>query len=350
MQNPILARQLEECNKLAENWTAFLDLFNAAVKDEEYSTPQREQDFLAVKSQIAMYHETFIDALRQERRQTGQSVFGIVARCITIRHVNRMGQAETRKIQIEWHECDLLIHETINQLQQEIQRLSSINGFTHHFKRTSQRFFANLAGFFSSFLFKFVIALGVVWFIIVGVPALGLYDYDNFRRIKSIAPAYASWLNFKRVTWDNSTPFARLEDFRNERLSAKTPPSGFKYGEDQKSVEEIKTLFQQIPMSGEKTLTDGLSRALNSLSVDLRKLDNRGWKVDVFLFHFYETKDAEETAEVYNNYVNLEAKGQDTGFRMFSINNVLVVLGSSAPDWRHNAANHIFKQPLLVGN
>ena len=115
MINPVLDRRYNDCSTLAEAWKSYLDFFTKVVKQGADITPEMEQTFMETKAQIAMMHDSLMEAITRDAN-IGQNMMSIVNRSITLRHVRRLGGADQKKIEIEWHECFLLLNETLSAL------------------------------------------------------------------------------------------------------------------------------------------------------------------------------------------------------------------------------------------
>jgi len=344
MQNPILERQLADCRDLAEAWKRFFELFHIAIKNPERITPETEQEFLENKRRIAMLHVTFMDALKHDH-QIGQNIYGIVTRCITLRHVNKMSPAETKKIEIEWHESYLLLNETISGLQEEIQRIAAINPTTFALHKIWARVMANLIAFLKSRPFKFAVAAIVVVFIIWGIPAFGIYDYDELRKMNGVNKLYFQWLNVRRSTFDKAAPYGQLSDFLSFYLPENAPPSGLKYNNDLPKKDKLACArqFAGVRLENGKSMSEMLQDSEDFATFWFERISSRGDQAEVFIFYFYANKTAYDIARMYEKF----PMSRDLPYTVFSINNVLVIIQSRSSDkqLRTDLAVGTFKQP-----
>ncbi len=346
MQDLVKERQLADCKGLAEAWLQFRELFLGAVKGEEVITPQNEARFLAIKSRIAMTHDSFMDALKHDQ-QIGQNIYLIVTRCITLRHVNRMSQAETKKIEIEWHESYLLLTETLTTLQEEIDKLAQINATAFMLRRMANRVKVNVIAFLKSRFLKIVIALGAILFVIWGIPTFGIYDYDKLRDIKGVNKAYFFWLNVKRATIDKSAPYGVIEDFAGQYLPENAPPPGLAYDTQAtaKQKADVEKMFTAFRLEDGRSMRDALAAATDFRAINLYKIGQQSKKAEIFLFYYRHNKEAAEIARQYEKVAT--ASGRDFGYTVFSRNNVLVIIASQDRTMRDNEiAGPVFKQSL----
>ena len=125
MIDPEIERQFADCQELLVLWREFHDFFSMAVKGEGI-THDKEAEFLELKSQIAMLHDSFMDALTKDQN-IGQEVLGIVSRSITLKHLNRQSVADIKKMEIEWHESYLLLNDTIGLLDEKRTELAGLS-------------------------------------------------------------------------------------------------------------------------------------------------------------------------------------------------------------------------------
>lgn len=344
MQNPVLDRQAKECRELAEAWKKYLEFFQAAVRGGEDINPNSEQTFLEIKSRVAMLHDTFMEALRHDQ-QVGQNIYQIITRCITMRHVNRMSQAETKKIEIEWHESFLLLNETVSTVQEEIDKLAKINPTKFFIEQCFGTVKVNVVAFLKSRFFKFVVAVSAVLFLVWGVEAFGIYNYDNLRKVKGADKVYIAYLNFKRSALDKSAPFGTLDDFMSRYLPINRPPDGMNYNKDMPKVDKSAAAnkFYAYTIEGGVRLADELknAQAFETVWIDRIGARERG---EVYVFWFYSNKEARNLSFGLEKLM-ATAGGRDFGFSMFNINNVLVAVLSQDKQMRNDIAIRAFRQP-----
>jgi hypothetical protein len=211
MQDPALDRHLAETKELKELWSLFHEYFKLGLKGEGMS---RENDakFLEVKSRVAMLHDAYMDVLRgQDARQTGQNMMKLVGRSITLRHINRMSDVDIKKVNLEWHECFLLLNETQGALEDKVAKLAPINPTVYKLKKLKARSLANAKGFFSGTLFKAFAVLAVAAIIIGGFMALGLGEH--MKKIGVLRPIYFQGVGFYRTFIDKAFPYDNIDEF-----------------------------------------------------------------------------------------------------------------------------------------
>lgn len=340
MQNPALERRLKDCQELSEAWKLYLELYNVAIKGEQI-TPDAEARFLTVKSRIAMVHDSFIESLKHDQA-IGQNVFGIITRSITLRHLNRMNSPEAKKIEIEWHECYLLLTETITSLEEEIQKLGQVNALTFHLGRFLANFGHNMKLFFTSFYFKIFAAIAAVVFVIVGIPALGIYDYENLRKNEKFSGVYGKWLDLKRATIDSSAPFASIDSFYNRYFPSSIPPEGCAYDTKATASDQPKASkrFDSVTLDG-KSMGELLRSALAYRSIFITRIGaGIGTLTEIQVFYYYSNKEAFEIA---NGYRNFTANMKDAP-PVFAVNNVVVIMVGQDNDTKNIVLQKHFAQ------
>lgn len=344
MQNPVLDRRLIDCKELSEAWRKFLDLFNASIRGGDALSPENEQQFLECKSRIAMVHDSFMDSLKHDQ-QIGQNIYGIVTRCITMRHVHKMSPAETKKIEIEWHESYLLLNETVTSLEEEIHTLAQVNPTKFHIQRFLTNFKANLKAFFGSSLFKIALGAVVVLFVLFGIPAFGIYDYDNLRKVNGVNAVYFQFMNLKRMAI-SSTPYGKLSHFMTQYLPGNQAPDGYAYegnADLNPKKDKMAANFLGIPLTGSdhKNMKDALNSSLEFEGRRLSEIKQSNTYVDVGCYCFYSNHEAVEIARQYNEFMK---NYPPVGFSVFAMNNVLVILQGQDKTARQSLATKQFGQ------
>lgn len=207
MLDPTLERRLSDCKELVAHWKTFHEFFKIGVKGQDI-TPDKEAQFLNIKSKLAMLHDSFIESLTHDQN-IGQNIITIVARCITLKHVHRLGPADIKKMEIEWHESYLLLNETVALLEEKKEAMDKINPTQYKMQKFRENLSMNIKWFFTSIYFKLIIGLCGLIFILFGVPMLGIYDYKNLRTTP-LKPVYDIGAGFYRMV--NSTyPYDDVE-------------------------------------------------------------------------------------------------------------------------------------------
>lgn len=179
MIDPVLERNTADCTEILEHWRKFHDHMAAAVKNEAI-TPEREADFLAVKSRIAMLHDSFMASLTADRN-IGQSMLTIVSRAITLHHLARMSVAEIKKMEIEWHQAYLLLQETLGNLEERRAKLAQVSEAAYKAEKFRTNVKQTIDRIIKSNAFVGLLILLAILFVTVGVQVLGIWDWASLR-------------------------------------------------------------------------------------------------------------------------------------------------------------------------
>ncbi len=179
MEDPVLNRNLEETRELQARWSQFRDFFYMALKTDKV-TPQAEKKFLDLKTRIAMLHDGFMQSLKHDHN-VGQNVMSIIAQCIMLKRIALMSAADVQKLELDWNEVYLLVTGTVADLEEEQDRLANINERAYKMQQFQEVTVARAHNFLVGPWFKVLVVLGVLGFIVIGVPVFGLYDYYKIR-------------------------------------------------------------------------------------------------------------------------------------------------------------------------
>lgn len=296
MVNPELERRFADCNELVEYWRAFLDLVNRGAKSPEGPTPELEQRFLQTKARIAMLHDSFMDSLKHDK-QTGANMLGIVNRAITLRSLRKVSEAEAKKIEIEWHEVFLLLNETVSSVEEERNNLEKVNPIVWKMGKLAETAKVQSKSFLGSIYFKIIVVLSVLIFIIWGIPALGIYDYDKLRDNAYTKKPVAGLMKFARFTLGMNVPYNSVEEFVAEMTREKKP--GFASFTDETGQRNKETAISQLlprmQMAPSAEEAGQVSAILNNAA------GYSNWRIAsdaerdqgyVFIFYFRKTSDA----------------------------------------------------------
>ena len=305
MINPELDRRLADCTELIDAWRYFIDLINRAVKNKESINPQMEQQFLGAKARIAMLHDSFMESLRHDR-QTGANMLEIVNRSITLRILQKAGEADSRKLELEWHEAFLLLNETVSTLNEERQALADVNEFNFKMKKFRTNFVGSVKAFLGSFYFKVsMVFLGVI-FVIFGVEFFGIYRYDKLRDYRILAPIVGSYLDLTRDAFGMQSAYYSAAKFQS--IFTKNPPLG--YIIDDLGADPTMTLDAvAVNVTAGFQLTDAqeisnLEAILRGSGGDFKPYriaeERGGASGNAFVFWFRQTQSAKDAMRIYN--------------------------------------------------
>jgi hypothetical protein len=336
MINPDLERRFADCSELVEAWRLFLDLVNRAIKSPDALTHEMEQDFLSTKARIAMLFDSFVEGIKHDRA-VASNMIGIVNRAITLKALTRMSPAEAKKLEIEWHEVYLLLNETVSNMEEQRSDLANVNELAWKLGRVKERLQVQIKGFFSSIYFKIMLGVGALVFIIFGVPAFGIYDWDNLRDQGWARVIVANTLNFTRNAMGFNSPFYDMDQFMGILLDGPTP--GLSHENITNVVNQgnaIIGITQQVhtftPGFDGKTLAQHLQGAMG---YQLLKFANDEGSVNAYAFIFWFRKSADAEA-LYSTYLANQKHIPDNYIFIKKVNVITVMRSEGLPRDRAN--------------
>lgn len=184
MEDPILSRNLADTRELATRWAQFHEFFNMATKSDKIS-PEAERKFMDLKTRIAMLHDALMQSIKQDQK-VGQNVIGVMRQCLMLRTIPMMSQTEIQKLEFDWNEVYLLMTETIADIEEEVARLAGVSKRAHQIQQIQKRLRAQRQKFFADTRVRVAIWVGgtlaVLGFLLFGIPAMGIYDYQNVKQ------------------------------------------------------------------------------------------------------------------------------------------------------------------------
>ncbi len=337
MIDPDLERRTSDCTELMEAWRELIDMINRGIKSPEAITPQSEQAFLAIKARIAMLHDSFMDSLKHDKN-VGTNMLEIVNRSITLRIVSRNSEAEAKKLEQEWHECFLLLNETISTLNEERTRLSEINEFTHGLKKAQERFMVNLKAFFNSIYFKGGVTIAVIAFIVWGVPALGIYQWDDLREdVPFTRPMVKFVYDTSRGVLGFDAAYLEFPDFvrpLDEELRKVPGVSEVEDGMDQTPKDRAAARLPQRMRFDDTARAEEL---LNSASnYNLKIVSSNSGRASVFSFFYDKVSEARQIATMIDLLDGTGSLPDD--YDAYRKANVLIIIQSTDDNWRRSVA------------
>lgn len=328
MIDPDVERRYADCVELMDAWKHFLDLVNRATKAKEQLTQQIEEQFLNAKARIAMLHDSFMEALKHDR-STGQAMIELVNRSISLRYLQRANEAEHKKVEIEWHEVFLLLNETVSSLNEERARLANVNQFTHNLARMRDRLAANFKSFLRSIWLKLGIAAAVSSFVIWGVPAMGIYDYDNLQDdLPFLRPAIGGFYNVSRDLLGFESPYLDMGTFREKLMEARDPNYSLRVLTSEIDRDEFENssfprLFNRQTSSERQDLLELLKKAdhYETIQMENRSGVRQGL---MYVYWFRRMPDARAVPLHFESMSNLNKRVTD----LMRKSNVVIILSS----------------------
>ncbi len=180
MIDPKLESQISDIKELMAKWRQFHDFLAIGVKGSNI-TLEKEKQFLAIKSRIAMLHETFMEVLAHDK-YIGQAIMSIVMTSITLKHLNKLSTAEIKKMEIEWHEAFLLLNETVGVLEDKKVELAETTATQRALSKAGSNAFASVTNFITNRYTKMVVIAIVVVGAIYGIKASGVIRPDKLKK------------------------------------------------------------------------------------------------------------------------------------------------------------------------
>ncbi|MCX7718288.1 MAG: hypothetical protein N2111_07795 [Candidatus Sumerlaeaceae bacterium] len=208
MIDPTVERHYADCKELLDLWSTFHDYYVMGVKGENI-TPEAESQFLDIKSRIAMLHDSFIDALTHDQN-IGQGMLKIVESAITLKHLNRQSPAETKKMEIEWHEAYLLLNQTIGALEDRRNELANMSAAQVRAQKAAGATAQNVRKFLTSGYFKIGVGAAAALFLTVGVQFLGIFDWNTVANMPALHAPYRMFKAIYRSVIDAESPWPNI--------------------------------------------------------------------------------------------------------------------------------------------
>ena len=99
-----LNRRLDNCRQIMKAWHTYHSYLTGCMKGKPFEQKD-EGDFLKLKSQIAILHDSFLEAVDTGARETAaisQSVITLVERSILLRQLSHLSAAELKRRANAW--------------------------------------------------------------------------------------------------------------------------------------------------------------------------------------------------------------------------------------------------------
>ncbi|HNY26528.1 MAG TPA: hypothetical protein PLA90_05675 [Candidatus Sumerlaeota bacterium] len=302
MKDMVLEQRLRHCQQLIEAWQRFHQYLMACIKGQEFNA-QAENDFLKVKSQIAILHDSFLASVPKGSRETAatsQSVISLVEKCILLRQVKRFNVAELKRMEMEWHEAYLLINDTIGVLQEEVSKLAGESEFGHNMTALQKKLKAYAGGAAANKGMQVGVVVVALLVGLILLPVLGVFSYDVLDTKGATKKPYRAVRKVLRMTVTKDLKFLDLEEYNyNGRNNIENFPS--KDDENLKKLIEgqLKNLVQSsgVPLEGVDTATqmyESLNDAYSLIATPGAPAKNGKAQVVVFRAKFKAATDASD--------------------------------------------------------
>lgn len=298
MIDPAVERQYSDTRELLALWNTFHQFFTMGVKGEGV-TPEKENQFLEIKSRIAMLHDSFMDALTSNQN-VGQDVLNIITRAITLRHLGRLSTADTKKMEIEWHESYLLLNDTIAALEQRRRELADINETQYKASIAAGAARQKAGKFFGSFYFKLAVIIVVLLGATIGVQMFGFYDYDELGKMSALQTPYRWGKAVVRGVYNPDSPWPDVSLASRKNYSSW--PEGVKPPEVDNGVTKDQAAMEIGRLANGIGIGQPLMQDLQK-AVQYRKetAEKGGQKIEIHTFRFNSATEAKDVEKLWED-------------------------------------------------
>lgn len=334
MIDPALERCHADCVELVDAWRAFYDLVSVSIKSPDQITPQLESSFMASKARVAMLHDSFMESLERDKSM-GANMLALVNRSITLRQVAKLGGADHKKIEIEWHEVYLLLSESVTGLEEKRAKLANVSAASYASKKAAQRVTNLIKAFLGSVWFKLLIVLAILG----GIVGAMFYFADDLRKHPSTKDYFAKFVTFQRTTLNMDVPYSSLAEFRDVAFAAdfKDKFGGIRdWNDSGQSKDAMALSFLRINSPKKDELKDKATAALEGSGFNVTA--SSGGQNLVFLFFWEDVAPAVEFETLWKEAVPADA--QFSGIRKA---NVFAIAFSDKPGNRDALVTHFFE-------
>lgn len=118
-----LDNRIEDVKNLIRIWHRFYKTLAMGFEADSI-TPEREREFLEIKTTVAEKHEAFMNVIEHDHH-IGQSILNMIKRTISLAEFGRLSAIEVNKISIEWHDANILLHETLGELEFKREQMTN---------------------------------------------------------------------------------------------------------------------------------------------------------------------------------------------------------------------------------
>lgn len=289
MVDPELERRYADCKELVDAWRVFLELISVGIKDPSQINPQYEQAFLNSKARIAMLHDSFMEAIKNDKeKSTGANMLGLVNRSITLRHVAKSQDVEKKKMEIEWHEVYLMLNECIVGLEEERAKLLAINEFNWKVGKVLKSIQSAVWNFVTSPYLKF--AVGVV--VVVGAVASLFIFEDALRKNPQTGKYFSYFLYAQRQFVGIEAPYMSIGEFTKGGFN-KPVPGVKEFSMKDSGVNKVAAALAGLRFNlGDKSPMELVGQAAQEAEVWTADMENGVRPAAVYLIYYFDVRRA----------------------------------------------------------
>lgn len=335
MNDPELDRRLENCRALLNAWQKFHAYLEAAAKQHPF-TQKDESNFLKLKSQIAILHDSLLESLVEPTREmsaTAQSVINVVEQCILLRQVSRMSAPEIKRMQIDWHESYLLLNETIGILEDRQASLAEIPLSKYKMDRFKKRVVMETKAVLSNKWLHIGLGVAAVFVALVVLPMIGVYSYDMLDEGPT-RKFYRGIRNVVRDKFNGSMPFKDWEEYTTNlkpNIGMQTDNINNAQKDTIRKTLLVRSSYPNIP---KLDLTQHTGKAIK---MDVEVYKDRNARIAVLYMLFKHNTEANEFIDEYEAWqnkipTNTTAANQEANTIGYGVyNNLAFIVGSNEP-------------------
>ena len=122
MQDPEIDKKIEDVKQLIQIWHQFYNILIAVFSESEDIT-KLDVEFQKIKTLVAQKHATLMTVVSKDHH-IAQTVLATVRRTISLQEFKLLSGLEINKVIIEWHDANILLNETLGNLEYQRDSLS----------------------------------------------------------------------------------------------------------------------------------------------------------------------------------------------------------------------------------
>lgn len=119
-----LEARVADVKNLIRIWHRFYRTLQAGFEPDTL-TPEREREFQEIKTTVAEKHQAFMSVIEHDTH-IGQSILNMIKRVISLKEFGQLSAIEINKVSIEWHDANILLHETLGALEYKIEEIENV--------------------------------------------------------------------------------------------------------------------------------------------------------------------------------------------------------------------------------
>lgn len=176
-------KRLEDIMGLIKIWHHFYHILTYVFETGDEVPAEKEREFQKIKTIVAEKHTAFMKVIDRDFH-VAQNILNLVKRVISLTEFRRLSRLEVNKILLEWHEANILLHETMGHLEYVTSQIGQHDSKVYR-KNAAPTFQERMAFFTGSKYFNIMVAFlvvgtitGVCWFF--WEPISNHWIYQNY--------------------------------------------------------------------------------------------------------------------------------------------------------------------------